>query len=66
MNIKTSKSTKQRRAKFKFNNGLLALLCTSCSKIIKVGSEFTEDERKACSVKKYLKPQYCEECKLKY
>ena len=53
------------KAKFKWNSGLLALCCSKCGVIIKVGSEFTEDERKACSTKKYLKPQYCEECKLK-
>jgi len=51
------------KAIFKFNSGNLALLCSACSKIIKVGYEFTEDEHKACKGEKRLKPQYCENCK---
>lgn len=52
------------KAKFKWNSGNLALLCSKCNRILKVGSEFTEDEIKACNGKKYLNPQYCEKCKL--
>ena len=51
------------KAKFKYNNGNLALLCSKCSVIIKEGYEFTEDELLACQGKKYLKPQYCNKCK---
>lgn len=50
------------KAKFKFNNGNLALLCSKCSKIIKEGFQFTEEEKKACQGKKYMPPQYCEKC----
>lgn len=52
-----------KKARFKFNNGNLALLCSKCSVIIKEGYQFTEDELKACKGEKYLKPQYCEKCK---
>lgn len=37
------------KAKFKFNNGNLAIICSRCAKIIKVGYEFTELEMMACS-----------------
>ena len=50
------------KAIFKFNSGNLALLCSGCHKIIKVGHEFTEDELKACRGEKSIKPQYCENC----
>lgn len=53
------------KAIFKFNNGNLALLCSKCSKIIKEGKDFTEDERLACGGVKYMEPQYCDECKPK-
>ena len=50
---------------FKYNSGMLALLCSRCSKIIKVGSEFTEEEMEACRGKSgfHILPQYCEQCK---
>ena len=59
------------KCRFVFNNGNLAILCSKCSKIIKVGYEFTEEETNACKGKPiygthgpmYLPPQYCEECK---
>ena len=35
------------KAKFKFNNGVGALICSKCSGIIKDGTQFTEDEWKA-------------------
>lgn len=51
------------KARFKYNSSLLALLCSKCSTIIKVGSEFTEEEMLACKGLRYLKPQYCDKCK---
>jgi len=51
------------KAKFKFNSGMLALLCSKCNKILKVGSEFSEDELKACHGKKHLPQQFCDNCK---
>ena len=50
---------------FKFNNSQLALLCSECRAILKTGKEFTIDELKASQGKKYLPPQYCDECKVK-
>ena len=52
-------------AKFVYNNGLLALLCSTCDKIIKVGKNFNLGEMRACHGKATLNPQYCEECKNK-
>ena len=51
------------KAKFKYNSGNLALLCSKCSVIIKEGYEFTKEEMLSCQGKKYLKPQYCDKCK---
>ena len=48
------------KAIFKYNSGLLALLCSECRTIIKTGIEFTDKERKACNDEVYLEPQYCE------
>ena len=48
---------------FVWNNSNLAIVCSKCGKIIKVGSEFTEEEMLACKGRKYLKPQYCDKCK---
>ena len=50
---------------FKYNSGNLSLNCSKCSKIIKVGYEFTEEELKACQGKSgfHIPPQYCEQCK---
>jgi hypothetical protein len=48
-------------AVFKFNGGNGALLCSKCSKIIKVGYEFTEEEVKAIKGEIKLKPQYCKD-----
>jgi hypothetical protein len=53
---------KKEKAIFKLNSGNLALLCSGCHKIIKVGYEFTKDEHKACKGKAYLPKQYCEKC----
>jgi hypothetical protein len=52
------------KAIFKFNGGQLALLCSKCSVIIKIGSEFNEKEKTAVKGKVYLQPQYCDKCKL--
>jgi hypothetical protein len=50
----------------KFNGGRLALICNTCSTIIKTGVDFTEEEIKFVLIKdKHLDAQYCETCKLK-
>ncbi len=51
------------KAKFRYNNGRLALICSKCSIIIKTGKDFTKDEKKACFDEVHLKPQYREKCK---
>lgn len=49
----------------KWNNGNLAILCVKCGSIVKVGSEFNEDELKyskgdsGIELEKY----YCDKCK---
>lgn len=53
------------KAIFKFNSGMLALLCSTCSTIIKIGNDFTTEERSACNGKSYLQPQYCYKCQQK-
>ena len=53
----------QDSAVFKFNGGNGALLCSGCSKIIKTGYQFTEEEKKAMRGDLKLKPRYCDECK---
>ena len=50
------------KAIIKFNGGSLALLCSKCYRIIKVGREFNEKERAFYEHKKHLDPQYCDEC----
>ena len=57
----------KQKAIFKWNSGNLALLCSKCSKIIKEGKGFTEEEKKACQGKAgfYILQQYCEQCKEK-
>lgn len=52
----------KRKAIFKYNNGLLALLCSKCNTIIKTGKDFTPNELLSCQGKKYMKPQYCNKC----
>ena len=54
-----------KKAIFKFNNGNGALLCSKCRTILKVGYEFTEEERKAMKGEVKLKAQYCDKCKEK-
>jgi len=51
------------KAIFKFNGGLGALLCSGCSVIIRTGSSFTDDERKAMRGEIDLEPCYCDKCK---
>ena len=53
------------KAIFKFNNGAGAMLCSSCSRIIKTGTDFTEEERLAMYGKKKLPPQYCHICSVR-
>lgn len=55
-------SVKRNTAIFKFNSGLGALLCSKCNTIIKVGSEFNDDEILAMKGEKKLKSQYCPIC----
>lgn len=50
------------KAKFKFNGGNGALLCSRCSIIIKEGKYFTEEEWQAVRGEKKLPPQYCDKC----
>lgn len=49
-------------AKFKFNNGNMALVCSSCGRILKTGSEFTEDEWKCLQGEADLGDRYCSDC----
>jgi hypothetical protein len=50
-------------AKFKFNNGNMAILCSNCDKIVKTGKDFTEQEWKALEGKGEISSVYCNECK---
>ena len=48
----------------KFNSGLGAILCSGCRKIIKIGREFNNEEKKYIIGEiQYLPPQYCDKCK---
>lgn len=49
-------------AKFKFNNGAGALLCSRCNTIIRQGSELSAEEREAMKGKISLPSQYCWTC----
>ena len=54
------------KARIKFNGGNLALLCSTCSVIIKTGVDFTQEEMEFALTKgKHLDPLYCEQCKSK-
>ena len=56
----------KKKAVLKWNNGMLAILCTSCRKILKLGIGFNENEWNYAIYKdSYLPPQYCEKCALK-
>ena len=50
-------------AKFKFNNGNMAILCSNCDKIVKTGKDFTEQEWAAMEGRGDVKSVYCDECK---
>lgn len=50
-------------AKFKFNNGNMAILCSNCDKIVKTGKDFTEQEWAAMEGKGSVKSIYCDDCK---
>ena len=57
------------KLRVKYNNSALAILCSKCSVIIKIGKDFTEDElnfvNKVGSLAKYwMPPQYCDKCKI--
>jgi len=51
------------KAILKFNGGKLALLCSRCSVIIKVGYQFTEEEKKFSLGEIILPPLFCNNCK---
>ena len=53
-----------KKAIFKFNGGLGALLCSKCNVIIKTGKDFNETEKKAIKGEISLKEQFCEKCKI--
>lgn len=53
------------KAKFKFNNGRYAMLCSRCSVMLKEGRHFTDDEWKASRGELKMAPQYCDECEEK-
>jgi hypothetical protein len=55
----------ERKAVFKFNGGLLALLCSECSAIIRTGKDFTEEELSAVKNDIDLPARYCDKCKVK-
>ena len=50
-------------AKFKFNNGNMAIICSNCDKIVKTGKDFTEQEWAAMEGRGDVKSVYCDECK---
>jgi hypothetical protein len=52
------------KAIIKFNNGNLAIICSGCYKIIKVGSEFSKEEKEFAQGIRDLPAQYCKECTL--
>jgi hypothetical protein len=51
-----------KKAIFKYNSGIGALLCSRCSVIIRDGRTFSEEDWKALRGEYHLLPQYCEEC----
>lgn len=55
---------KKQKAIIKFNNSMLALLCSMCRTIVKTGVDFNEEENKFAKGEiDYLEPLYCEKCK---
>ena len=51
------------KARFKFNGGRGALLCSRCYKIIKTGEYFNEQEKLAMRGEISLPPYNCDQCK---
>jgi hypothetical protein len=51
------------KADFKYNGGAGALLCSKCKVIIKIGKDYTNEEKLASRGKIQLPPQYCDKCK---
>ena len=54
-----------KKAIFKFNGGLTAIVCNRCRVIIKIGKDFTEVETKAFRGDIELEEQICNACKSK-
>ena len=50
---------------FKFNNGNTALLCSGCSIIMKIGSQFNDAEIQAVRGQKHMEAQFCLPCNIK-
>jgi len=50
------------KATFKFNGGNLALLCSNCRTIIKVGFQFTDEEKAAARGEIEMDRRYCGAC----
>jgi hypothetical protein len=48
--------------KFKFNNGNMSLVCSSCGIILKTGHDLTEEEWKCLSGELDLGDKYCSDC----
>lgn len=53
------------KAKFKYNSGNFAIICSKCGRIVKEGIYFTEDEWKACKGDLKIPSQYCDSCEEK-
>lgn len=54
-----------KKAIFKFNSSIGALLCSLCHCIIKTGKDFTYYEQEACKGNEELEEQFCNKCKEK-
>jgi hypothetical protein len=52
------------KADFKYNGGAGALLCSKCRVIIKIGKDYTSEEKEASKGKIKLPPQFCNKCKI--
>lgn len=63
--MKNQESEENKSCIFKYNNGNSAILCSTCSGIIKVGYQFNDDEILALRGTTQLGPQYCKECMYK-
>ena len=50
------------KAIFKFNSGNFAILCSDCSKVVKTGRDFTEEEWSAMEGKGEISSIYCKDC----